>query len=100
MKTIIDKQRFNRLVSEWRDQTINLSSIQEMIAHSAYQEIISMGKDVVPLILEEMRRKPEFLFYALRKLTGENPVKKADRGNVSAMTQSWLDWGVEKRLIK
>jgi hypothetical protein len=39
-------------------------------------------------------------FWALRALTGENPVPSEHRGNIEAMANDWLQWGQEKGLIK
>lgn len=89
------EQKFNSLARKWNRETINLSSIQQMVLHPAYQEIIAMGHKVVPLILNQLKKKPDFWFWALRSLTGANPVTEEIRGDVIAMTKAWLDWGRE-----
>jgi hypothetical protein len=89
------KQEFDRLAKKWKRETINLSSIQEIVLHSAYQRIIGMGTIVIPFVLHQLERCPGFWFWALRSLTGENPITKDTRGDVAAMTKAWLNWGRE-----
>jgi hypothetical protein len=89
------EQRFNKLAKKWKRETINISSIQQIVLHPAYQEIIAIGGKVVPLILKQLKRKPDFWFWALRVLTRANPITKEMRGNVIAMRKAWLDWGSE-----
>ncbi len=74
------EQRFQELARQWKDETLVLSSITAMATHPAYQQIIGMGKDAVPLILAELKQQPAHWFWALRAITGEDPVPPQDRG--------------------
>ena len=89
------ERRFNKLAKKWKRETINVSSMQQMVSHPCYHEIIAMGSKskVIPLILKELKREPDFWFSALRALTKEDPVTEDMRGNVMAMRKAWLDWG-------
>lgn len=87
------KQIFNKLARKWKRDTMNLSIVEQMILHPAYQEIIGLGKKAIPLILRELEKTPDFWFWALRSLTGVEPVKENMRGDVIAMTEAWLNWG-------
>src|SRR5438128_12282595 len=89
------KERFNRLARIWKSETQFLSSTVKMAKHPAYQEIISMGDEVVPFILRELESKPDHWFNALRAITGAQPVTQADAGDVPVMTKSWLSRGRE-----
>ena len=93
--TETSKERFNRLARIWKSETQFLSSTVKMAKHPAYQEIISMGDEVVPFILRELESKPDHWFNALRAITGAQPVLPADAGNVPLMTKAWLSWGRE-----
>ena len=44
-----------------------------------------MGKEVVPLLLGELIRKPDHWFMALTKITGENPIGTEDVGDLEKM---------------
>jgi hypothetical protein len=63
-----------------------------MALHPAYQAIIKLGSGAVPLILEEMKREPDHWFIALRKLTGADPVKPEQQGDITKMTREWIEW--------
>jgi hypothetical protein len=64
-----------------------------MAAHPAYQEIIGMGPEVVPLLLADLARQPDHWFTALKAITGANPVDPADCGRIEKMAEAWLQWG-------
>lgn len=61
--------------------------------HPAYQRIIGLGPAVIPLILADLARQPDHWFWALKALTGEDPVSPGDRGKMAAMSEAWLRWG-------
>jgi len=84
--------RFQRLKAQWKEETIYSSSLDEITYHPAYQQIIGMGPIAVPLIIEELKTSPSHWFWALRSITGHNPVPPGHRGNVKAMAADWLAW--------
>ena len=86
-------QRFRALVSDWKAQSRPLSNTIQMSLLRPYQQIIGLGRGVVPLILEEMTRQPGQWFWALEVITGDDPVPVTVRGNVRAMTDAWIEWG-------
>ena len=88
-----DRKRFQELADRWQEETFFLSNSARINAHPALQEIISMGRPVVPLILERMRSQGGHWFGALRQLAGASPVPLESRGRIKEMTQGWLDWG-------
>ena len=88
-------QKFTTLAARWRAETAWTSSVSQMVMHPAYQEIIGMGRDVVPYLLQALAQQPEHWFWALRAITGEDPVRPEQRGQIDAMTQAWLQWGRE-----
>jgi hypothetical protein len=70
-----------------------------MTASPAYQQIIRMGHVVVPLILKELKERPDHWFVALSAITGADPIRAGDRGRLEKMTSAWLDWGRERGLV-
>ena len=86
---------FRQLADQWRVDTLYLSSTTEIATHPAYQRIIGLGPQVISLVLAELERDPGHWFWALKALTGEDPVPPADRGNRPAMAAAWLRWGRE-----
>lgn len=91
--------RFFSLKKEWKNSTAHLSSVTEIAMHPAYQQIIGMGPVAIPLILEEMRKVAGHWFWALRAITGEDPVLLEHRGRVKLMTEDWLKWGKKQGYI-
>ena len=91
--------KFERLASEWKHETAHLSSPDMIAEHRAYQEIIGMGKEAIPLILRDLEDSQAQWFWALRSIARESPVRPEDRGDVHAMTVAWLDWGKDRRHI-
>ena len=88
--------KFSRLAEEWREQARFMSSITDMALVPAYQQIIGMGRDVVPLLLRELRDDPDYWFWALKAITGADPVPEENRGNISAMAEAWVRWGEQE----
>ena len=87
------REEFERLAAEWTRETAHLSSPNTIAEHRAYQEIIGMGKEVIPHILEDLKHSKAQWFWALRSIARESPVRPKDRGDVDAMTAAWLKWG-------
>jgi hypothetical protein len=86
---------FLELAEQWRHDTGMLSVISKISMHPAYQRIIGMGQPVVPLIMRELEHEPDHWFWALNSITGVNPVKPEQRGNLNQMAQAWVEWGRE-----
>ncbi len=86
------EKRFKALADRWRSETRHLSSATRMAMHPAYQQIIGMGPDAVPLILRELERELGHWFWALHSITGGDPVPERSRGNVAQMRAAWLGW--------
>ena len=45
------------MAAVWKNDTIHRSNIDEKHAHPAYQAIIAMGPDILPLIFAELQRR-------------------------------------------
>ncbi|HXU33453.1 MAG TPA: hypothetical protein VN851_23030 [Thermoanaerobaculia bacterium] len=84
---------FGALAGQWRKETAHLSSVTQMAMHPAYQRIIGLGEKALPFLFEDLQREPSHWFWALRAITGKNPVPDSAKGNVAEMAAAWLDWG-------
>lgn len=91
--------RFFTLKSQWEKETAVVSSVTQMAMHPSYQQIIGMGPAAIPLILNEMAVKPGHWFWALKSISGEDPVPPENRGRVREMTEAWLHWGREQNYL-
>jgi hypothetical protein len=91
-------ERFNMLKRQWQKETLLFSSLTKIVMHPAYQRIIGIGPPAVPLILRELEQKPNHWFWALKVITGADPVEPSQRGRMKEMTRAWLRWGKEQGL--
>ncbi len=91
--------QFNMLAETWYRETLHSSAYLDKILHPAYQRIIGLGKDVIPLILRELQDAPAEWFWALRALTGEEPTTPEMAGRRDEMAKAWLNWGKENGYI-
>jgi hypothetical protein len=91
--------RFRVLAERWREDTRFASSATSMFMHPAYQEIIGMGRDALPFILTDLAETRSHWFWALRAITGVDPVSPEDRGYVGRMADRWLEWGHAEGLL-
>lgn len=87
------ERRFRLLADRWREKTPFASTVLEIATHPAYQQIVGMGPPVVPLILSRLGAEPDHWFWALKAITGEDPVPESARGDLGKMTAAWLKWG-------
>jgi hypothetical protein len=86
------KALFNYYYEEWEEETKYQSSTDVIASSSFFNEIVALGKDAVPYIIEVLRDSPSFLIIALYKITGENPVKPDHRGRIKEMAGDWIEW--------
>lgn len=84
--------RFHRCVKQWKRETRYMSSIDKMMSHPCYLMIIGMGPSALPLIFEELQSDIDHWFFALSMITGENPVKDEDAGDMLKMRDTWLEY--------
>ncbi len=80
---------FQQLVNQWQKETRGISSSTEVILHPADQQIIGMGREVVPLLLRELEEKSGRWFWALKSITRQDPVPSELRGKTKEMIKIW-----------
>lgn len=87
--------RFDRLKKEWIRGTEKSSILSQIVLHPAYQQIIAMGPEVIPLILHSLQRNLDHWFWALKILNERCDVAEGATTMQSA-AEAWLAWGREK----
>jgi hypothetical protein len=87
---------FLSLAETWKAERPSTSSMTAIVMHPAYQRIIGLGKPALPLILRELSKELDHWFWALKSISGEDPVPVEHRGRMKQMAQDWLQWGREK----
>jgi hypothetical protein len=85
-------QRFKELSALWKSEVRLLSDMNEICNHPAYQEIIGMGVLALPFVFAELEKSPDHWFWALKAITGHDPVPEEQRGDLTLMTKFWLSW--------
>lgn len=90
------EERFLALAAEWKAGRGYTSSISKMCSHPAYQQIVGVGDKAIPLILRRLEGAPEHWSWALKAITGVNPVLRDERADSKAMAKHWLEWGREE----
>ena len=86
------EERFHCLAAAWHRDTDYLSSMEDAASHQAYQEIIRLGPEVVPLLLRDLQDNHAHWFAALEAITRARPVPVSAAGNVPQMAVAWLHW--------
>jgi hypothetical protein len=90
---------FNKLAEQWREDTKTASSITDIALNPAYQRIIGMGPVAIPFILRRLQKEPEHWFWALRSITGADPVQPEQRGKIRLMSEAWCNWARQAGVI-
>lgn len=94
-----ETRKFAALRGEWLRDTAHMSSVADKAMHPSYQRIIGMGTTAVSLILADLQRRPAHWFWALKSITGEDPVPANHRGRVREMTWHWIRWGKSRGYV-
>ena len=88
------EKTFRLLADKWREETAYFSLALKKAVHPAYQRIIGMGPNAIPLILRELEQRPGHWFWALNAIAGEDPARPDD--NFDQAVEAWLRWGRTK----
>lgn len=86
------QDRFLELAERWRSGRGPYSVMRQLALHPAYQQIIGLGADAVPCLLAELERAPDWWFWALTAITGEDPVDPSHHGKLRLMAADWFRW--------
>ena len=95
-RTALEFRKHEKL---WLRDTMFHSSPIDRYLHPSYARIIGLGWAAVPYVLRSLKRKPNDWFYALRAITGENPVPDSMAGDIVQMAEVWINWGKARSLI-
>ncbi len=100
------EQRFRELSDRWQRETAHMSSPLQKMMHQSYQTILGLStlnaerkRDVIRLMLRDLKQNRRDWFLALSYLTGADPVDPGDAGKTDKIIQSWLRWGQAQGLL-
>jgi hypothetical protein len=88
---------FSRLLREWKDETEYATSVSEAALHPAYQQIIGLGPQVVPLIIRELAAELDHWFWALASITGLDVAEGAT--TLADAATRWTEWAQAQGLV-
>lgn len=95
------KEDFNRLADEWENSRPRGVSLADMAMHPTYQQVIGIGPQAIPWLLERLEMKPLHWFWALNAITRLDDVIPEDcLGNVAKMAEAWQSWGERQGFAK
>ena len=81
---------FSELRDEWQRDCRTSATSRRIALHPAYQRIIGLGLEALPLIFAEMRQQPDHWFWALTAIVGEDIAAGAE--DIETATTAWLNW--------
>ena len=97
-----EQERFNMLGDRWEEDTMHLSSPE--IDHPCFIAMNKMkSKEAIVWVLKRMRKEPAWLTIMLLGMwikKSDSPTTEDMRGKFTEMTEAWIKWGIEKKLIK
>ena len=85
-------EKFDAVVAQWRDETVAMSSVGDMMALASFKAITAVGEKALPLIYRHLQKQPSLLVIAGIAITGENPTPKSAQGNIPKIVAAWLRW--------
>jgi hypothetical protein len=89
-KSPLEKE-FNEHADRWERETGGHSSPIKRFMHEDYQTIMAMGEPVIPHILNRLKAKPNYWFWALKHFARKDAAKGMT--NFNDVVKAWLDWG-------
>lgn len=90
-------REFNERADRWAKETGIQSSPVIRFMHKDYQSIMARGKEVIPLILNRMKQKPDDWFWALQHIANHDAAAGAD--GFDGAVAAWLRWGKDNGYI-
>ncbi len=90
------ERRFAELAVRCRGEAGSVGEAAVM-QHPAWLEIVSLGEDAVPFMLELLERDPpEAWPSTLHRVTGVDPVAPQHKGDLAKAAAAWLEWGRQR----
>jgi hypothetical protein len=93
-KLIIDKDlknTFSNIYQKYREETINRNSLVEY-DNFYYKAIIDLGWEVVPIIIDRLRKEHSCMFVALSTITHIHLINTTWKWNIKECCQKWIEW--------
>lgn len=76
----IAKRKFYDYYNSWKNKTLFFSSVTSIIEQEDFKAIVAMGPKIVPFILDELKKEPSNIVWALNMIYKK---KITDKPNVT-----------------
>jgi len=83
---------FISLKKKWIESASLHSNPSLLYGDENYQEIISMGEKIIPILIRDLNTNDGDWIRALNEITGINPIKESNIGYMEKMIQDWREW--------
>lgn len=93
------KDYFESLRNLWFEETKYSSNIFLTANHPANLTLVKLGYQIIPFIIEDLKNNSSHWFITLSQITGINPIKSENRGNIEQMKNDWIEWAKENNYI-
>jgi len=94
---LLSKIKLKEFIVSLNNETTYSSSPDDVLQNLNFKEIVKLGKDAIPFILEEIQNKPSSLIWALNLITGRRITEK--KVSVEEASRLWINWGKQIKLI-
>lgn len=85
------KLKFDMLYKQWKNETMLLSSPNQIIHHKNFQDIINLGRPVLKYIGEALDNEPSYLVWALNQIFGFK-ISNDPTLNISEASSKWVSF--------
>lgn len=85
-------EKFLKLKTAWQNEIQFESNGRKIVTSYSYLRIVGMGDVAVDYIIRDLKENgDEWWDYALHLITGVNPVKEENAGNLKEICKDWLE---------
>jgi hypothetical protein len=88
-ETVYFNNKFLSLKDAWESNTMFLSSVSKIVEDNNFKRIVEMGEKVIPLIIDEIEKKPSTLVWALNYITNST-IEFNQRMTVTEACKRWV----------
>ncbi|MEW6252253.1 MAG: hypothetical protein AB1716_16565 [Planctomycetota bacterium] len=87
------------LLNRWDLGAPRFLDVHLLAEQPLYRQIVARGRVMLPMLLAKLDGKSPQWFAALEEISGTNPIRVENEGQVAAMSGDWKQWGLERGII-
>jgi hypothetical protein len=87
---------FRQLATEWNREAGKISNPVKLFMHKKYQQIIGLGPQAVPFMMQDIADGKGNWYWAIAAITREDPIRPEDAGDMAKIRMAWIAWGKER----